>query len=401
MRNEGKRKSVYVPAGIQLAREDEVVKMIGEDVFKSIKAVDPEPTFALMRVGYEGVSTGQLFRESLSTGEKLRQWFKQLWPLKAVKALLSALKANRTTAVYDAHPDPESEFDRIAVGSVLASKKDVKDGVTGALAMAYINNYVTAQLLKDGSLDACSIEADLLISKTEDEGEYIVEDVLSLNGIALCDSSETPPGFSDANIVAVIAAMKETDEQIRASGKFERDSSMDKVTLEDVKRFLHDNGTVPSAVFTVQELTADGKVSDAIKAEVLEATGKKDEEIKGLKDELTPLRSLGEKARIEKLLRASKVLDNEPKAAVDYLLKTLSVDVGGLDDEKASAVIDGAIKNQLSVMEDSGIKFSADKDKKGDDKDKGKEDKKDDEKGKEDIDAEDYSVPANNDLIPA
>lgn len=390
---ENNKKTVMVSASIALMAEEDVMRVVDHSVLEKIKADDPHPVFAMMSVGYEGESTGQLYAD-LNSGTKLSKWFKQLWPVKAVNQLVSLMKSNAYTPVFEKH-DITSQ-NRIVVGNVVASTKKILKGVTHAVAVAYINNWGTRERVKRGDLNGCSLEAECLFREAENSYNYIVDEVTSFNGIALLNREENPPGFEDSNILAVVAAMSEKRKAVIMA---EGDKT---INLRDVQEYIKEHGLHADRLFSVQELTTLPAVVGAFESQFDEKIKAITEENKSLKEEIGPYRKMASQQKVAEYVRKSDLLKDEYKETVDYLIDTLNPDVSST--EEPQKIVDAAIKRQLEIMQKANFKL------KSTDQKAGKEDGADDtdnadsnqEKGTDsNVVKDDMTVAKNNPLIPA
>jgi hypothetical protein len=415
-----KNKQVQIESTLSLMSAAEVQAMVPKEVIDKIKTFDPHPVFAAMTVGYEGESTGKLYA---ARGEKA-VWYKQLWPLKAVKQLVQALK--HEIPIYGDRHDLEQVSYRQEIGRVVAATAKQIGKVTHAMAIAYMTDKVAIGKLNQGEYNACSMEAKCIFTEAENALRWIVEAVKEVTGVVIFNGEKIAPGFKNASIHAVIAAMSaednDDDEDVDASdkGKKRRKETRMEITLEDVKKFIEDKKLSPSQLFSTQTLLAEPKVVDAIDNEKKVAVADKDKKIGELEKENAGYKKRDANAKAASLIKKSALLKDESKECVAYLQRVLKLDI--TDESKAQEQVDAAIKEQLEVMKETGITFGkkSSSDDAGDDDDDsngndGKSSqnndppikKKKDGDGNDDAGNEDdnfgmnkYMNPKNNPLIP-
>ncbi len=341
-----KDKMIQVCGGITLLGEDEVLALVPGSRLAEIKKQDPSPMFVMMTVGYEGESKGKLF-ESLVSGVKLDRWFKQLWPLKAVKALVSLMRGEDHIPIHEAHEPGKSG--RLVVGNIISATKKIINNVTHALGVAYITNYSTKKKIKSGELNACSLEAECMFEPSESGLRYIVREVKQLAGIALCNANTTPTGFENSNILAVVNAMAEED-AARVKGTLIMEGE---ITKEDVRKFVEKHSLVPTDLFSVKTILEQKAVNDALDNEIKNAVADQEKKVKEVTDKLQPFLDKEANSEVSALIKKSEVLKDTDKGTVKYLIDTMTVDVAGKDDKQK--IVDDAVTKQIELMKTSGV----------------------------------------------
>jgi hypothetical protein len=390
-------KKIQMVGSICLMSSKEVLDFVPKEIYEDIKKRDATPMFAMMSIGNQGESRGAMFEGTPGMGKKLSAWYKQLWPLRAVKQLVSYMKGKSYVPLYEAHPDGDPTEQRPVVGTIINGIKKVIDNVTHAVGIAYINNYGTRKKLERGDFNACSLEATCIFSEAENMFKYIVENVKSLSGVALCNSEVTPPGFDDANILAVVTAMappSDDDDEDDEGGKKRKRSKA--VTIEEVKKYIKDHEVRPGTLFSTEEMTKDGKVIEAFKTEHDKEMEELKKTNKDLTEKLKPLEKQTHSTRVAEAIGNSDLLKDELKEVVGYLKKSVSVEA--VEGEDLQITVDKAVKVALENMKTAGIKtkFAEAEEEKEDDDPKKKE-----EKGKhKEKDKSDMTDPDNNELIP-
>lgn len=385
-------KTVLITGGITALAESEVLKYVPSEEYARIKAEDPHPMFIMATVGYEGEANGQLWEGDLESGKRLSNWYKQLWPLKAVKALTAMMKRS-TYPIYTEHQTGQEVNQRVSVGTIINATKRVINNVTHSVAIAYINNYRVRKAIENGELDSASIEATCTFRESAaNMFHYIVEDVKEFFGIALCKQEQA--GFQDASILAVVTAMAEGHDHDNEEGS-EGDKDM---KISEVKEWIREHGIQPVALFAVEDLTKVAEVKAAFETDFEEQTKKKDETIKTLTDELAPFKKQAAQSKVSDMVRGSELLKDAEKNVVDYLASTINVDV--TDCDKPQEAVDKAIKAQMDLINSTKLAEIKTKatDKAGSKGGAGKSDEETDET--DENDEKDMTIPANNELIP-
>lgn len=393
-------KKVQVVGSICLIQNKEILDYVPKEVYDDIKKRDANPMFAMMSIGNQGESRGALFEGTPGMGKKLSAWYKQLWPLKAVKQLVNYMKGNSFIPLYEAHPGGDPTEQRTVVGTIVNGVKKVIDKVTHAVGIAYINNYGTRKKLERGDFDACSLEATCVFSESDNMFKYIVENVKSLSGIALCNSETTPPGFDDANILAVVTAMAPAsgDDEDDDDGKSNRRRNT-VMTIDEVKKYIRDHEVRPGTLYSTEDMTADEKVKGAFKTEHDKEVEELKKQNKDLTEKLKPLEKQTQQAKVAELIGNSVLLKDEYKEVVGYLKKSINVEP--VEGEDLQVTVDGAVKKALENMKETGVKTKfAEAEETGEDKDKDDPSKKDEKDKGNKVDKADMSNPKNNELIP-
>ena len=391
-------KKVFIPGEIHLLSGDEVISLVTRKKLENIKAKDKEPLFVMMTVGNEGESKGRLYKGKLSDGVELETWYKQLWPVKAIKELILCMANPKEVPVYENHAIGEANKDRVSVGKVVASTQKIIKGLTHAVCVAYIKNKDTGKKIKDGLLDICSIEASCLFSVADNSFHYVVESVENLLGIALSSSAVDTPGFDDAHILAVVTALAKKDEKEESE-----DEGVKKMTLDEVVAYLKTHNITATQLFQVSEITKLPQIKDILDNEIKLATEKKDAELKSVLAELAPLKKATLQKKVGQLVEQSDLLSNQDKSFVKYLSEAIRVDIGNSTDEEVlKTAVNKEIKEQIKLMKNAGFELAADDKTRDTDKDaKSKATKENFEKRQsETTDKDDLTSYKNNPLIP-
>ena len=248
--------AVHILGSVQEMAVADIRAQIGEERYAAVKALDAHPAFVVLEVGEEGVSTGTIEGEGNVA---------KVWSAERMQELAQALHPEQALSgadVYEGHSD-EARAPRPAVGKVLAGYAQTIDGKVKAFAIAYLyfpDNGVR-QRVQDGTLDTCSIEAELEFER-DSAGAWAVEKVLELTGIALANSKDAAPGFPTATILATVQEL--------AQGR-KRSGPADHIAVvQEIRDKLAAHGLTADQVFKYEEMLAAPVVRDAVRAEVQE-----------------------------------------------------------------------------------------------------------------------------------
>lgn len=240
-----KRKTLFRAAVREMA-ESAVLSHIGADRLAMIRQDDEHPMFVGLNVGYEGISTGDI-----DGVQKVKRW-----AAKVINKLAGRLNFD-APHLFEGHAPAAST--RKSLGDVLSGFVETDtDNVPTAFGVAYVApDEKQRKRIRDGELDACSIEADCLFSIGEDESWY-VEDVEKVDGIALANSQLQHPGFERAGVVAVIQELQsgrveEMDkEELKAEVK--KAGLMSLFGAAELRDMISEH---PSEIFGTERIEAD------------------------------------------------------------------------------------------------------------------------------------------------
>lgn len=279
-------------AKLQQMAASEIMNIIPTDVYEEIKRKDPHPLFQAYVVGHEGEATGTM----VGMGTKVLNWFSS-----AINKLWQKMKYG--TKVFHGHNIDSSHGGRQSIGEVVGKTiKTIKERVN-AIAIAYVYPEY-----RDLPLDVASIEADVNINPDDSVHDVDVGDI---TGIALGSSAVEKPGFAGATLLSQIQAFANGQSQFNKGGG-------QMPTLDEIKKFVSEEGVSPSEVFG-----RDSLIDDPI--------------IKGYVDEERKMASSGEyahrKRTDEKFDTEKKKWETEKKKVEDEnkKLKTESAKVKAAD----------------------------------------------------------------------
>lgn len=210
---------------------DEIAGMIGPDVLARIKAQDPHPIIKAFVVGHEGESQGHM----VGVGNVVKRWFRD-----AVEQLHNKISAG--LQLFHGHGATNDHAGRQPIGEVVG-KRIMKIGER-------LSSVVACWIYPDFRhlpLDVASIEAYVTMDDNG-RGGLVAAQVDDVTGIALGNSNVNRPGFAGATLLGQLQAF--------ADKRHIKENLMD-LTLEDVRAYLAQEKVKPSALFSVEDLTAD------------------------------------------------------------------------------------------------------------------------------------------------
>jgi hypothetical protein len=188
----------------------EVQARLGRERYGRIRARDGHPFFVEMIIAHEGVSSGRV------VGPGLGRPTRKFWSRASIEEL--AEKTNsRPVPVFLFHRNDNPS--RRKVGEIVMTvAQEVKDRFA-ALALAYISDPVTRELIRSRKLDTCSLEADLVFEqRPEGKGiaDWVVNAIEKVSGLALGSRSFARPGFSGAAILGQVEEFEDAGDAGRA-----------------------------------------------------------------------------------------------------------------------------------------------------------------------------------------
>ena len=178
-----------IRAQLRYMAESEIKSMIPADKMAEIKAKDSKPIFKAFVIGHEGEARGYL----VGVGNVVKRWFKS-----AVERLHGKISAG--IKLFHGHSETNETEGRIPIGEVAGKLiKDIDDRLSTIVACWIYPDY------RNLPLDVASIEADVDLDQSEEEGLYVA-DVGAVTGIALGNSAVETPGFPGATLLGQIQA---------------------------------------------------------------------------------------------------------------------------------------------------------------------------------------------------
>jgi len=234
-------------AQFQEMADSEIRAMIPPYFLEDVKRRDPKPLFKAFIVGQEGEAEGSW----VGVGKVVKTWFKD-----AIGKLSRKIYAGMK--LFSGHAETNEHEGRTQIGEVAGSRAKTIDGKFSAMIAAYIYPEY-----KNMPFDVASIEADINVNDVS--GNIHAIDVDDITGIALGNSAVDKPGFPGATLLGELQAFANGHSKFKKGG-----GSMP--TLEEIKKFIGEEGIDPSEVFGRDQLIDDPIVKGYVKAEVKEAT---------------------------------------------------------------------------------------------------------------------------------
>ena len=179
--------------------EMSALECLPHDILDRIKANDPHPFFAVYDIGGEGVSTGKVDHHEE----------RKIWSFSAIKKLAKKIK-DGIAGVITGHNELDQDSKKKGGRIIHAFTKVIQDSLH-AIAVAYITDTKMIDDIKDGKLDICSIEGDVILARDDPRGNWFVKDIREIRNLALGTSSIEKPGFSSAGILATVQELTERD----------------------------------------------------------------------------------------------------------------------------------------------------------------------------------------------
>jgi hypothetical protein len=111
--------------------------------------------------------------------------------------------------VIDGHNAP-GEDNKTKFGRIIHSfTKKIQDSLH-AIGVAYITDPQLVEKIKNGKLDVCSVEGDVLLARDNAQSaNWFIRGIEKIQNLALGSSSVNNPGFSSAGVLATIQEMND------------------------------------------------------------------------------------------------------------------------------------------------------------------------------------------------
>lgn len=189
--------TVFISANISEMSADECVPA---DILGRIKINDLHPYFVVYDVGGEGVSTGKVDYQKE----------RKVWSFTAIKQLAKKLMG---AGVIIGHNELGMN-NKNKMGKIIHSfTKKIKNSLH-AIGVAYITDEDTKEQIKNGKLDVCSIEGDVLLARDKTRNaNWFIRGIDQINNLALGNSSISEPGFYNAGVLATIQEMNKGERE--------------------------------------------------------------------------------------------------------------------------------------------------------------------------------------------
>ena len=149
------------------------------------------------------------------------------------------------------HRADNSNENRESVGEVLSS---FTKEIAGKLSNIIIGWFPSKEKVQ--TMDTCSMEADI-----HTDSEFIVGDINEVTGIALGNSQQDHPAFPGALRLSMVQCFVEPQTKIKEGVKKMGDEQQPRrITIDDVKRAIHDLNIHPWQLFGLDDFKKDDNV---------------------------------------------------------------------------------------------------------------------------------------------
>jgi len=149
------------------------------------------------------------------------------------------------------HRADNSNENRESVGEVLSS---FTKEIAGKLSNIIIGWFPSKEKVQ--TMDTCSMEADI-----HTDEEFIVGDINEVTGIALGNSQQDHPAFPGALRLSMVQCFIEPQTKIKEGVKKMGDEQQPRrITIDDVKRAIHDLNIHPWQLFGLDDFKKDDNV---------------------------------------------------------------------------------------------------------------------------------------------
>jgi len=287
------KRRIMIEASVQEMAATDVRSLIGEQAYTKIKGQDPHPLFIKLDVGKQGASHGKVILNGI------HKFVKKIWNKARIQEMARCL--NRGVPLFARHGLTNSKAGRDEIGrTIKAWCEEMADGVH-AMAVGWIpsSKAYAQEMINNGDLDICSIEAGFLFSLGK-VGQMFVDKIVGLTAVALGSRKAGEiPGFATSGIIAQVQEMSKLKEvidqalkdegidpedieivvdddddkgpkrKITAKGKNRR-KTLDDLTLGEVQVWVKNQKVIPTQLFSLEELLNVKAVSEAMQAEVTE-----------------------------------------------------------------------------------------------------------------------------------
>ncbi len=407
-------RKLLVEASVQELAEEDVVSMIDPAIYEEIKAKDEHPLFVKMNIGKQGISKGPVIIAGI------KKLWNKIWNPTRIKDLAKQL--NRRVPLFVGHGKDNSTKDRRRVGEVIKGWTETIGDEVHAFAIGWIPSTVSdvQETIRNGFLDTCSLEANLLFSLTQ-TGKLLVDKLKELTAVTFGSSRlGQMPGFATAGVMGMVQEMESVEEVIkealekkgidagdievihdegkRGNVKVTRRPKVEDLQIDEVIMWIARMKVQPEALFSIEVLLKVPSTVDAAKNEVAEKVDaalstketeitdlktvieERDTEIKGHNDllaekdlkikaaedkakevsiQLQPYQMGERQTKIKELAILSPELKDVSKKKAAYIASHISIsDDIALDSEGIGKAITDAVGTQLKDIEHNGITFT-------------------------------------------
>jgi len=257
---------------------DKILGFIDPGKLAEIRQGDEHPMFRAYSIGHEGESTGSL----VGIGTVVKRWVRAM-----VQELSDKIKIG--TKVFLGHGKDNTHEGRTVIGELVGKTVETIKDKLHTIGILYIKKEH-----RDMKLDISSIEADAEFKLTG-SGSVLNADVVKINdipGIALANSMYATPGFSGATLHAQIQ---------------EYTTKESKMTIDEVKGIIKQEGFIPSELFGKDELILDPLITEIGRERnknEYQARKRNQEEFSGIEDDYKKtISGLEDSVKSEKIAR--------------------------------------------------------------------------------------------------
>lgn len=316
---------------------------VPEAIMSEIRKQDPHPYLAVFEVGTEGISRGEGIRK--------------VWSFAAIKELAKAAQVRIGKIFYQHGPTDNSHEGRQSLGEIIHGFYKRVNGAMKAYAVGWIQDKTTRDKIDSGEYDICSIEANVDLER-QGEGNWFVQGVKKLTGLALASSAQATPGFAGASVEAVIRELADEGKGMGDSNS----SGRVFYTVPETKVAVQMLNLKPSDLFGSDDILACDCVKKATEKAVADAIAPVQKEKEKLEKEMAPLKAEQTKAAVADMVKKSPLLTNAPQKQIDYLTEQLqrNGEILAASGDKLKNLVDSQLQVNLDMVKRLGIEFKAD-----------------------------------------
>jgi len=246
--------------------KNEINYIISREKLQKIKETDNHPYFKAFISSHEGNTISKL----VGVGYRHFKWLRP-----AIEQINNFLSKN-DVSFYIGHNNKTNNEGRKSFGKVVGSA--LKE-VNGKLYSVVVGYFKSSEIPIVKKMDVISIEAQPK-DMVENNGSFIVNGINLIKGIALGDSSKTPPAFKEAFAVGEIQNSTLSLEDLSAELFYEKSievinnfsSSQDNsevkiMKLTDVQQIIRDNKWSVDVIFNENDIKENKIVKKLLEKE--------------------------------------------------------------------------------------------------------------------------------------
>ncbi len=245
------KETISIVTAIEQMSAIKVADRIGKRVYEAIRKKEQNPMFIKLLAGHEGWSTGNMI-----TGAR-RKKTRKFWSKQTISELAQRIRPG--VPVYTSHQNPGPA--RQKAGVIKAAWRTQENGIEGAAAIAHITDSGTKDDIRQGRIDTCSIEAQIVCSRDKgmENDSWLVSAINKVTGIALGSKAQNKPGFPRASVLAMVEEFESDDQPPPDTAEQEG---------EDSGSTQQQQTSGPSELFTRERLEKDPLVEEIIKTRI-------------------------------------------------------------------------------------------------------------------------------------